>query len=404
MPKSDRVLLRVGDRMVGDVYSIEWPAKVKTVDGRWLWVEDDGGTARAFVGGWIRADDVLPFNQGPAFYDSRLVAESSSSGSYWLRGICWEHAREYGLAVKDYQSALALNPSNRVARLGLARTLAGGHEYDEQAFREAERANASSPRLYLAWGEALELAKNYDRAENMFERAVRLNPNWPMPHYALGKLAARRENYAEALARYEDAIQRDPSYHAVHRDRATAWLASKKRTYEEMQKTLASREGLAAWLKATEEDGTTALALSAARTACELCFFRDAESLAVLAQAFAALGHWPEAQRFQKMAIEYAPFHVKPTHIERYFAYFDVAKKALPQGPMFASNELQGRPVERSQTIGGSPKVGGRVTESVAAAPSGKMSEEPTAESLPPPTAKSPARRPFVDRSWMRFE
>jgi tetratricopeptide (TPR) repeat protein len=408
LPKSDLVVLRVGNRIVADVYSIAWPATAKKTDGRWLWVEDDGGSGQSLVGGWIRTDDIVPLGQGLEYFNARLMADSNSSSAYWLRGVCWEQAHEFGIASKDYEEAVRRDPFNRSAMLGWARTLAQHHQYDEQKFLAAYQANPSSPRLLVDWGSALAAAGHRDLARKKYERARQLNPSWPIPYYSLGKLAAEQKEYRQALDQYAEALRRDPSYHAVHRDRALAWLASKQLTFEEMQKILTDPhpdpDTATAWIAKHNAAETVVSALTSAHKACDLSSFRDSESLSVLAQAFAALGRWPEARRFEQMAVEYAPFHVKPTHMKRYFAY----DRMLSPEVLLAENEKPRPSIEESKQASPAKPSGSRMTQSVVRPTENEeeptIRESPIIEPLPQPAATTPRRTRFIDRSAMRFQ
>lgn len=398
LPISDRVLLRVGNRIVGDVYSIAWPTTVTTTDGLWLWVEDDGGSGPTFVGGWLRTDDVIPLVKALEYFNARLLADPPSASSYWLRGVCWEQASEFNLAAKDYDAALRLDPLNRAARLGLARALALRHEYDEQEFQAAWQANRSAPRALVDWGAALVLANQKDRAAIMYQQAARLNPNWYMPYYALGKLAAEQKDYVVALNHYAEALRRDPAFHAVHRDRALAWLAFRDSTFEELQKILSDPDPATRWLTEHQPDELVISALSEARKACELSSYRESESLAALAQAFAALGRWPEARRFAQMAVEYAPFHAKQKQIARYDAY----NRLLSGEQMLAQTETA--PPNLQETAIGEPATAAGRATMRPVRPSMKAGESRIQEAAPQPYVR-PAKRPrFVDRSAMRFE
>ena len=327
MPKSDQITLRMTGRAPGSVFNIQWPAVVKTIDGQWLWVEDEGGVSHPAVSGWIRSKDAVLIGEALDHANRHLTSGSSSGGLYWVRGIGWENAGEFNLAAKDYQEALRLRPSNSDARLGVARMLAKTSGYDQQKFLDANRAYPSSPRLHVHWGQALESAKQPDQAQAKYEEAARLHPNWRLPYYQLGKLAASRGDYSAALDKYEEAIRRDASFHLAHRDRASALLAMKE-----------------------EKDALSRGLISALR-ACELCFFREAESLAVLAEAFDALEQFPDAVRYQQMAVEYAPVAAKRKHVDCWRKY---AKKAGSLSNMVVTNETHRLQAENAREASGS--------------------------------------------------
>jgi tetratricopeptide (TPR) repeat protein len=257
------------------------------------------------------------------------------------------------MAAKDYRAALAWQPSNPDARLALARVTAKTN-YDDRQWLAAWQLNRSAPRLFIDWGQALETDGQYDRARAMYQEARRLNPNWRMSHYALGKLDASQGRHEQALANYNEAIRCDSSFHLAYRDRAASCLAGKHKS----------------------DAATTAL--SSARRACELCYFRDAESLAVLAQSLAALEQWPDASRFQQMAVEYAPLSAKARHKQQFFEYWNRS------APLLASND----------TSSGNGEV--------------HRGFDP--EDTSPEVTRAPVRKPrrlppaFIDRSSQSFE
>ena len=61
-----------------------------------------------------------------------------------------------------------------------------------------------------------------------------------------------------------------------------------------------------------EVEGNVTLAFNL--RSCEFSLYREPESLAVLAEALAAMDNWPEATRYQEMAVEYASASAKKKH------------------------------------------------------------------------------------------
>lgn len=305
MPKSATTLLMSGSQVVGDVTSISWPATIQKANGTWFRVEDDGSMSNPRVAGWIRDDDVIELNLALDYYNGRLLDGPEDGGLYWLRGICWESQGDFQMARLDYASAVKHSSYLAYAHSALARTMSKtGAKAEECAaeFNEAKRLNPSHPRLYWDWGQAVE-ATSRDVAKQHYTTATTLSPQWWQPYYSLGLLAGNAQDYPTSLEKLREAIRRNPwAYHA-YRDRARFHLAELKRT----KMTL------------SPEDLTDVLA--SANRACQLCYYRNAESLEVLADAFASMKSYDVAKHYQQMAVEQAGLAAKARHLKKWHEY-----------------------------------------------------------------------------------
>lgn len=362
LPKSDSAQLMVGGQVVGDATSIHWPASVTNVNGSWLWVEDDGSTSFPRVAGWLRYDQVVPMNLALDYFNSRLSDGADDGGLYWLRGICWESQNELELARSDYRSAVTKAPYHRHAHLGLARVLAktGSDATDFMSeFNLAKQMNPAHPQLYWDWGQALEKS-DPAAAKTHYTTASNLNPHWWQPYYSLGTLAGNQGDYDTSLNHLSQAILRNPFDYRVLRDRAKFQLAAlqKKNMYP------------------SAADLTPVLA--SASKACDLCYYRNCESLEVMASAFAALKNYNVAMHFQQMAVEQAQLSDKPKHTRKWQEYSQLLASSSAKAP--PSNEVASRDAGSSLGIPGSqPAPGVRGPEQ-----------------LPAPAGDQPI---FVDRS-----
>jgi tetratricopeptide (TPR) repeat protein len=160
------------------------------------------------------------------------------------------HAREGRLdeAVAEFEKALALNPHDADALLGLAgiASLRGNRPRAEhltqvalasnpdfppalaqlaelrrdagdlgeaiRLYREALALDDASPALYLGLGDCLERAGQYTEAEKAFRRVISLQPDSFEAWYNLGVNAAQQGRFDEAVANYEKALSLDPKH------------------------------------------------------------------------------------------------------------------------------------------------------------------------------------------------
>ena len=134
MPRFERIVLRTGDRRFGnsnveippppasrypfpgefehgDLYSLDWPAKVSRREGQWLWLKNDRGYRSQPVKGWVNVDDVVKVEEAVAHYTDQIAARPGVAALYWLRGKCHEmFQHDLEAAKADYAGAIEHDP------------------------------------------------------------------------------------------------------------------------------------------------------------------------------------------------------------------------------------------------------------------------------------------------------
>jgi hypothetical protein len=107
MPKSDQLVIRVGQEIVGDMYQIEWPVTVERVEGQWLRISDQGGYGLPPISGWVSKEDVLQLGEAHEHYVG-AVRRADAPCVHWLIGVYLESKRETQSARKEYMECLGL--------------------------------------------------------------------------------------------------------------------------------------------------------------------------------------------------------------------------------------------------------------------------------------------------------
>ncbi len=169
MPKSERVAISSENGAPVTLYDIAWPATVQKTRGRFLWVQDEGGYSRNQSGGWIYADDAVKLDDACDFYRDELQS-GETAWLDWMSGIAWEAKGDPGIAILNYQNALAADPNSRIddlhirlGRIVAQQQLLGGRglynpaiaDAWENHFEAAQKINPYRPQLYYEWGLAL---------------------------------------------------------------------------------------------------------------------------------------------------------------------------------------------------------------------------------------------------------
>lgn len=117
-------------------------------------------------------------------------------------------------AIKDYQTAIKLNPFRTDSRVSLGKLFYAQDRFKEaeDQFREAVRIEPVANNRY-ALGEALLAQEKYNEAENQFREVIRLQPNGVSGYYGLGQTFARKGSYEDAINQFEAAIDRKADFY-----------------------------------------------------------------------------------------------------------------------------------------------------------------------------------------------
>ena len=116
-----------------------------------------------------------------------------------------------GRAEHLVKVALATNPDfpPALAQLGDLRRDAGDLGECVRLYREAVALHDASPGLYLGLGDCLQRAGRYPEAEEVFTRALQLDPDSFVAIYNLGVTAFQQGREEEAIELYERALELD---------------------------------------------------------------------------------------------------------------------------------------------------------------------------------------------------
>ena len=162
LPKSDKMRLEESPGestafVSVDQIKIDWPAKVKDVNGQWLQINDEGGytlPGKTAATGWVRKNDVITMDGALTNFSSLISSNEvglAGAGAktatdtkkrlarlYWLRGIYWETNAPQGggdqpqIALVDFQAATCVDPELADAWLRQGRMLAKIFPIDKQ--------------------------------------------------------------------------------------------------------------------------------------------------------------------------------------------------------------------------------------------------------------------------------
>lgn len=220
-------------------------------------------------------------------------------------------------ALADEIEALRLIPQNgdSYCKRGASHAERGEHDEAIGAFTEAIRLNPRDGDSYRKRGASFAARGEHDQAIGNFTEAIRLNPQDSVAYRRRGSSHAAQGEPDKAVADFTEAIRLGDKGAGAFVSRGDAYSAKK-----EYQKALAdfleaarldpkspeARNALA-WLRATCPAATLRdgkQALGHAQAACQLTDWKNPYYLDTLAAAYAELGSFDEAVKWERKAVE----------------------------------------------------------------------------------------------------
>lgn len=129
------VMLKSGKRAVGRMSDLGAMPLVLETQDEWLRI---GSDARS---GWVHQRDIVAINEAVEYFSRAIKAEPKRSWAYNLRGVALQEEGRYDEALRDYSTAVRLNPRDAAAHNNRAWILATCPD-DQQ--RDGQSAVASA--------------------------------------------------------------------------------------------------------------------------------------------------------------------------------------------------------------------------------------------------------------------
>jgi tetratricopeptide (TPR) repeat protein len=245
-------------------------------------------------------------------------------------GAIYQQLGQLDLAVIQYQQAIRIRPDFAPAHNNLGTLLQKQGKLDQSAvhLRQAIRINPEYSKAHNNLGVTRLAQGRLGEAEDHLRQALTTNPQMAEAHFNLGRVYGRRRQLDQAVAEYEEALRLQHDYELARVNLALV-LEGQGKTRQALEHlrraTSSSRASPAAadalaWMLATAADDALRNgqeALRWARSCVKATGGRHAPYLSTLAAAYAEVGDFTEAIRWQQKAIQAAPPSLAATYRER---------------------------------------------------------------------------------------
>jgi tetratricopeptide (TPR) repeat protein len=229
---------------VGELTRLDY--KVLADEGGWLKVNNGQGAE-----GWFDKTDAVLLKDALSYFTGKIQQNPKDADAFNCRSFVWRLKGELDIAIKDLSEAIRLQPTD-------------GNYYNARG---------------IVWLEK----KEYERAIRDYDEAIRLDPKDLFAYYNRGGAWEKQRKFAKAIADYSQVIRLDPTYSYAHNARAWIWATCPDARFRNGKR-----------------------AVESAKKAMQL--YPHGGNKDTLAAAYAELGNFEEAVRWQEAALADADF------------------------------------------------------------------------------------------------
>ena len=223
------------------------------------------------------------YDQALADFNEAIRLNPDYAPAYASRAQAWAKKYYRDREIDDYTEAIKRDPSNASYRLARAESWSaqGMHSRAMADYEDALRMEPNNPSFWVSRGNEWRRHLKLDNAIADFTHALQINPRYAAASIARGNTWKQRRDFERAIQEFSSLIQTDPQNALAHMTLARIWGTCHEANF---------RNGK--W------------ALAEATRACELTHWHDPDCLDTLAAAYAEVGDYETAIKWQTQAIK----------------------------------------------------------------------------------------------------
>jgi len=202
--------------------------------------------------------------------------------SYCVRGECYMGKGNLDLALQDFNRSLSIKADSARAYYyrGTLYLQKGQYDLAIQDGTSAINCDSNANYPYLVRGDAYSMKGNYDLAIKDYNHAIKLNPKESSSYQRRGRAYRMNGDYKEAISDFNRALELDPKNASAYGGLAKVYATATADKFRNGPK-----------------------AVELATKACEMTEWKDPDSVATLAAAYAEVGDFPKTIQYQEKAI-----------------------------------------------------------------------------------------------------
>jgi tetratricopeptide (TPR) repeat protein len=243
-----------------------------------------------------------------ACFSEVIRLNSKDDAAYGCRGCAYDEKGEYAKAIADHSEAIRLNPRSATHHHNRGHAYHHKAQYERAVADYTEAIRLNHERLsdsYYDRGLSYKKLGKHDKAIADYSEAIRLNPKNPKSYNSRARAYEDRKEYSKAISDYNEAILLNPDHENPYNGIAWIWATCPEDKLRNGKK-----------------------AVEYATKACELTNWKKAWNIDTLAAAYAEIGEFDTALKWQRKALE-LPGSSKE-HVEEYRQRLKLYEKSKP--------------------------------------------------------------------------
>ncbi len=160
-------------------------------------------------------------------FDKVISLTPDDAGAYANRGLAFERMKQYEKALPDFDKAISLKPDNAPYLELRAENYGNLREFDRAGadYDSAIKLSPNDASAYNGRGYNYLMTGKLDQAQADLAKAIALNPIFGAAYFNRAEVFMREKQYDAAILDFNEAVRQAPNNPILYRERGTAYMA-----------------------------------------------------------------------------------------------------------------------------------------------------------------------------------